>query len=79
VTHGRGQRREVCPARACQLARLTANNMRLRDGWTKHDADEHMAATLGGRPQTTADADERWSRTVTAVRGAVGRASARDW
>jgi 5-methylcytosine-specific restriction endonuclease McrA len=37
------QQREVCPARACQLARLGANNLRLRNGVTREDADAQMA------------------------------------
>jgi hypothetical protein len=38
-----GTQREVCPARACQLARLGANNLRLRNGVTREDADAQMA------------------------------------
>jgi hypothetical protein len=34
--------REVCPARACQLARLAANNLRIRNGLTKEAADSRM-------------------------------------
>jgi hypothetical protein len=43
----RKQQREVCPARACQLARLAANNLRTRHGLSKEDADAQMAATVG--------------------------------
>jgi hypothetical protein len=45
----RKQQREVCPARACQLARLAANNLRTRHGLSKEDADAQMAATVGYR------------------------------
>lgn len=38
-----GTQREVCPARACQLARLAANNLRTRNGVTREDADARMA------------------------------------
>lgn len=45
------QRREVCPERSCQLARLMANNLRIRRGWTAEDADalmvEQVAAARG--------------------------------
>jgi hypothetical protein len=40
------QQREVCPARACQLARLAANNLRVRNGLTKEDADAQMATLV---------------------------------
>lgn len=35
--------REVCPDRPCQLARRQANNLRLRNGWTREEADAFMA------------------------------------
>lgn len=57
VAHGtRQQHREVCPARACQLARIAANNLRLRSGLTREDADAQMAAVVQGitRPQLPA-------------------------
>jgi len=38
-----GGRREVCDARACQLARLKANNLRIRRGMTREQADAAMA------------------------------------
>ena len=47
IAHGTGQqRREVCPAQACQLARLAANNLRTRYGRSKEDADAQMADRL---------------------------------
>lgn len=42
VTKVTGQQREVCPRRECQLARLAANNLRVRNGLTREDADEQM-------------------------------------
>ncbi len=45
----RRQQREVCPARECQLARIAANNLRLRNGLSKEDADAQMAAVVGYR------------------------------
>jgi len=47
VTRTIGTRREVCPARACQLARLAANNLRIRKGLSKEAADAQMAAVVG--------------------------------
>jgi hypothetical protein len=38
--------REVCPARACQLARLMANNLRVRNGLSAEEADAQMAALI---------------------------------
>jgi hypothetical protein len=50
------QLREVCPARPCQLARLAANNLRVRNGWTKDDADAHMAEVVASeRPRAEGD------------------------
>lgn len=43
---GTGQRREVCPGRICQLARLKANNLRARDGLSKEQADTEMAVLV---------------------------------
>jgi 5-methylcytosine-specific restriction endonuclease McrA len=43
AAHGTAIYREVCSARACQLARLGANNLRLRNGVTREDADAQMA------------------------------------
>ena len=51
-----GQPREVCPARECQLARLAANNLRLRKGMTREQAD---AAVTGYR----AEGDHRQLRS----------------
>jgi hypothetical protein len=49
IAHGTGRkRRAVCPARACQLARIAANNLRLRSGMTQEDADAQMAAIMRG-------------------------------
>lgn len=46
-----GQLREVCPARTCQLARLAANNLRVRHGLSAEEADaqvaEQVAAATG--------------------------------
>lgn len=61
------QPREVCPARACQLARLAANNLRVR-------GETRQAQTMVERTM----ADKKWSQTVTAVRRATARA-AREW
>lgn len=51
VTKARGQVREVCPARTCQLARLAANNLRVRQGKTAEEANalviEQVAADRG--------------------------------
>jgi predicted nucleic acid-binding Zn ribbon protein len=45
--HGPGaQKREVCPGRACQLARLMANNLRTRKGLSKKQADAQMAVLV---------------------------------
>lgn len=47
VTKGAtAQRREVCPARACQLARLAANNLRTRKRLTREQADAQAAVAL---------------------------------
>lgn len=43
VARGTGQPREVCPERICQLARLRANNLRVRYGLTTDEADARMA------------------------------------
>lgn len=52
-----GQPREVCPARQCQLARIQANNLRVRNGLTQAEADEQMAALIrDGNPPP----HERW-------------------
>jgi hypothetical protein len=40
------QQREVCPERRCQLARLAANNLRVRKGLTAEEADAQMIAAL---------------------------------
>ena len=58
----RGQRREVCPDRLCQLARLRANNLRTRNGLTKEEADAQMAAivTTGSAPPIALGANGRW-------------------
>lgn len=49
VAHGQNRRRrEVCPARACQLARLMANNLRVRKGWSAEEADALMVEALIG-------------------------------
>lgn len=42
---GRG-RREVCEARACQLARLQANRLIARNGVTREDADAFVASIV---------------------------------
>jgi hypothetical protein len=44
------QQREVCPARPCQLARLQANNLRLRNGMTREEADTFVAGMIQGGP-----------------------------
>ena len=56
-----GQLREVCPARACQLARITANNLRLRQGMTQEEADALVVRQLrtGSGPGYG-----RWPRTA---------------
>lgn len=46
VTRTIGQQREVCPARACQLARIAANNLRLRSGLAQEDADAQVTAIV---------------------------------
>lgn len=47
VAHGQGRsRREVCPARPCQLARLMANNLRVRNGLSAEEADAQMAVLV---------------------------------
>jgi 5-methylcytosine-specific restriction endonuclease McrA len=40
------QQREVCPARACQLARIGANNLRTRNGLTREDADAQVSVVV---------------------------------
>ena len=78
------QRREVCPARQCQLARLAANNLVARKGMTREQADAAVVAyraegdhrQLRSTPGQIA-ADRRWLQTVTAVNRATARASAR--
>jgi hypothetical protein len=50
------QQREVCPDRTCQLARLTANNLIVRKGMTREQAD---AAVLAYR----AEGDHRQLRS----------------
>jgi hypothetical protein len=78
VAHGTNrQRREVCPARACQLARLAANNLRIRKGMTQEDADAQMAAVVRGatpaqRQSVRSPTDPLWWTTVKPHR-------ARDW
>jgi 5-methylcytosine-specific restriction endonuclease McrA len=59
VAKGSTQRREVCPARACQLARLAANNLRTRHGLTKEDADAQVARIVAS---TLKPAYGRWQR-----------------
>jgi hypothetical protein len=56
MTAAYGMSREVCPARRCQLARLTANNLRVRNGLTKDEADVQAATMLG----TGAIGQGRW-------------------
>lgn len=46
VAKASAQPREVCPARACQLARLQANNLRLRNGVPKDEADAQMVRVV---------------------------------
>lgn len=47
VAGGTGQqRREVCPARACQLLRLQANNLRTRKGLTEAEANALLTGQL---------------------------------
>lgn len=46
VAKASGTRREVCPARPCQLARIEANNLRVRNGLSKDEADKQMAALV---------------------------------
>jgi len=86
IAHGTNQqRREVCPARACQLARLAANHLVARKGMTREQADAAVVAyraegdhrQLRSTPGQIA-ADRRWSQTVAAFRRATERA-ARDW
>ena len=48
VTTARGQTREVCTSRACQLARLQANNLIARNGVAREDADAFMARIVQG-------------------------------
>jgi len=60
----RTQQREVCPARECQLARLAANNLRLRKGMTREQAD---AAVTGYR----AEGDHRQLPTQRQVAAAA--------
>jgi hypothetical protein len=50
VTTTRGQVREVCPARPCQLARLQANNLRARNGVTREDADDFAVRIVQSPP-----------------------------
>jgi hypothetical protein len=51
VSKTQGQTREVCPSRSCQLARLTANNLRTRNGITKSDADAKMVTLVASARQ----------------------------
>lgn len=46
VSPAKGEPRRVCPARRCQLARLTANNLRTRNGVPRGDADAQVAAVV---------------------------------
>lgn len=83
VAGGTGQhRREVCPSRACQLARLAANNLITRRGFTREEADAAVVAyrAEGDHRQLRSTsgqiaADRRWSQMVTTVRRATERAS----
>lgn len=64
VTKATKSRREVCPARECQLARLAANNLRARSYLTKEEADEQVRALLGTGPPAGPGRPEygRWQR-----------------
>ena len=46
VTRAQGNAREVCTARACQLARLQANNLRVRKGISQEEADARVRAAV---------------------------------
>jgi hypothetical protein len=46
VVKGTAQPREVCPARECQLGRRMANNLRVRHGFTKEEADAQIRAII---------------------------------
>lgn len=65
VTKGKGQPREVCTARACQLARLAANRLCARQGLSREAADAHVKAVMGSgnavMEQGTPTAYGRWS------------------
>jgi len=84
VVRATRQRREVCPARECQLARLAANNLITRKGMTREQADAAVVAYRAEgdhRKMITperAAADRKWAQTVAAVRQATARAS-RAW
>lgn len=62
VTKAKGQPREVCPRRECQLARLQANNLQARNGWTKEDADAYAARAVASinAPQGEWRASRQW-------------------
>jgi hypothetical protein len=59
VTRRNGQWRKACPARACQLARIWANNLRVRQGITQEEADS-LVADL--RKSATGPGHGRWRR-----------------
>jgi len=80
VTRVTGTQREVCPARACQLARLAANNLITRKGMTREQADAAVVAyraegdhrQLRSSAPAVRPADPLWWTTVKPHR-------ARDW
>lgn len=55
-----GHEREVCPARQCQLARIAANNLRVRDGLTPEAADAQVAHVVTGA--VSPSQYNRWAR-----------------
>ena len=83
VAHGtNGQRREVCPARPCQLARRAANNLRVRHGVTADEANAQMAgivasATGNGYGRWQAVSPHGTSRSATHICPGCGERTTR--
>jgi hypothetical protein len=60
VTKATGTPRQVCPARECQLARLSANNLRIRNGLTREEADVQVVSALAGEVATLTVRSAQW-------------------
>jgi HNH endonuclease len=67
----RTRAREVCPAGACQRARLAANNLRLRHGLTADEANAHVAVIV------TAGVTDGWGKWTHGWYSAMDQLSAR--